>query len=511
MRLSPELREKLAEAAASVLPITLLVLALSVSLCPMEPGLLVLFGFGAAALVAGMGLFTLGAEMSMIPMGEGIGVQLSKSRRLWAALALCFVLGAVATLAEPDLQVLARQTPAIPSAVLILAVAAGVGLFLLLAQLRILLHIPLRRLLVCLYALVFGLAVLAPADFVPVSFDSGGVTTGPVTVPFLMAMGIGLSSLRSDKGSGQDSFGLIALCSIGPVLAVLLLGIFYRPGEAVYTPAPIPSLRDTRQAAAAFLARMPVYLREVGVSLLPIALLFAAFQLIFRRFRRRQLLRAGVGLVYVYVGLALFLAGVNVGFMPAGEYLGGQIAAGPRRWLLAPVGMVIGYFMVRAEPAVQVLNKQVEEVSNGSVSQAAMQRALSAGTAVSVGLAMLRILTGLPLLLFLAPGYALSLALSFAVPPIYTGIAFDSGGVASGPMTATFLLPFAMGACEALGGNVMADAFGVVAMVAMTPLISIQLLGLAGVLHERTLRLRLARARRHTEDVIVYFDQPGAA
>lgn len=511
MRLSPQLREKLAEAAASVLPITLLVLALSVSVSPMEPGLLVLFAFGAAALVAGMGLFTLGVEMSMIPMGEGVGVQLSKSRHLWAVLALCFVLGTVATLAEPDLQVLARQTPAIPSAVLILAVAAGVGLFLLLAQLRILLHIPLRMLLVGLYALVFGLAVLAPADFVPISFDSGGVTTGPVTVPFLMAMGIGLSSLRSDKGSGQDSFGLIALCSIGPVLAVLLLGIFYHPGEAVYSPAPIPDLRDTRQAAAAFLARLPLYLREVGISLLPILALFAGFQLFFRRFHPRQLLRIGVGLVYVYLGLALFLAGVNVGFMPAGEYLGGRIAGGAQRWLLAPIGMVIGYFLVRAEPAVQVLTKQVEEVSNGSISQAAMQRAMSAGVAVSVGLAMLRILTGLPLLVLLAPGYAFSLALSFAVPQIYTGIAFDSGGVASGPMTATFLLPFAMGACEALGGNVMADAFGVVAMVAMTPLVSIQLLGLASVLRERAARRRLDHARRHTEDIIVYFDQPDAA
>ncbi len=511
MYLNPELREKLAESMASVLPITALVLALSVSVCPMEPGLLVLFAFGAAALVAGMGLFTLGVEMSMIPMGEGVGVQLSKSRHLWAVLSLCFVLGMVATLAEPDLQVLARQTPAIPSMVLIVAVAAGVGLFLLLAQLRILLHIPLRRLLLCLYALVFGLALLAPADFVPVSFDAGGVTTGPVTVPFLMAMGIGLASLRSDKGSDQDSFGLIALCSVGPVLAVLLLGIFYHPDGAVYSPAPIPSLQDTRQAAAAFLVRLPAYLQEVGVSLLPILALFAGFQLGFRRFHRRQLLRIGVGLLYVYVGLALFLAGVNVGFMPAGEYLGGRIAVGPHRWLLAPVGMVIGYFLVRAEPAVQVLNKQVEEVSNGSITQAAMQRALSLGVAASVGLAMLRILTGLPLLALLGPGYALSLGLSFFVPPIYTGIAFDSGGVASGPMTATFLLPFAMGACEALGGNVMADAFGVVAMVAMTPLVSIQLLGLASVLRERAARLRLAHARRRAEDIIVYFDGPDAA
>lgn len=505
MHLNQLLKEKIRESLASVLPITVIVLVLSVTLCPLEPATLVLFLFGALMLIFGMGFFTLGVDMSMIPMGEGIGVQMSKSKRVGATLLLCFVLGVLITMAEPDLQVLAQQVPAIPNLVIVLTVAAGVGLFLVVAKLRILLHIPLPYLLMAFYALVFGLAIFAPNTFVPASFDSGGVTTGPITVPFIMAMGIGLASLRSDKDSSNDSFGLIALCSIGPILSMLLLGVFYQPGTAVYTPVQLAQMPTTQAVARAFTAGLPTYLREVATALLPIAALFLLFQLASRRFHRRQLLRICAGLVYTYVGLVLFLTGVNVGFMPAGQYLGASLARSQHKWMLVPIGMLIGYFIVRAEPAVQVLNKQVEELSNGSIPQSAMQLSLSVGVAASVGISMLRILTGIPIFWFLVPGYLLSLVLTFFVPHIFTGIAFDSGGVASGPMTATFLLPLAMGACEAMGGNILTDAFGIVAMVAMTPLVTIQLLGLSSQLAGRGRVVRLAGGQR-VEDVMVYYD-----
>ena len=356
------------------------------------------------------------------------------------------------------------------------------------------------------YILVFALSLFVPEDFIPAAFDSGGVTTGPITVPFIMALGVGMASVRSDKNATSDSFGLVALCSIGPILSVMILGICYTPDSAEYSSVSLADIATTRDAAQEFIQAIPHYVEEVAVAMVPICLMFLLFQLATRRFKRMQLLRIVSGLIYTYLGLVLFLTGVNVGFMPAGQLIGATVASGDQPWLLIPIGMVMGYFIVAAEPAVHVLIKQVEEVSMGSISQSAMRKGLSIGVAVSVGVAMLRVLTGVSIMWFLVPGYAFALALTFFVPQIFTGVAFDSGGVASGPMTATFLLPFAMGACQAVGGNFMTDAFGLVAMVAMTPLVTIQLLGLAGRVRKKlasdALRAELARA----EDSILYYD-----
>ena len=501
------LKEKVIESVVSVLPITAIVLLLSISIAPLSPAALILFLFGALLLVLGMGLFTMGVDMSMIPMGEGIGAQMSKAKRILIPLLACFVLGFLVTMAEPDLQVLAEQVPAIPNLVLLLTVSAGVGIFLVVAELRMLLKIPLSYTLLFFYSIIFILMIFTPDIFIPVSFDAGGVTTGPITVPFIMALGIGMASVRSDKNSSSDSFGLIALCSLGPILSVLLLGVFYQPDDAVYVPVQLTELSSTRAAAAEFARALPVYMREVAVALIPIACLFFLFQLIFRRFHKHQIGRILLGMVYTYLGLVLFLTGVNVGFMPAGEYIGSSLASGSHKWILVPIGIVIGYFIVRAEPAVQVLTRQVEEVSNRSISQSSIQKSLSVGVAVSVGIAMLRIVTGISILWFLIPGYVISLVLTFFVPQIYTGIAFDSGGVASGPMTATFLLPLAMGACEAVGGNILTDAFGIVAMVAMTPLLTIQVLGLVGKLRSRAEKKQMQIPLTDLVDGIVYFDE----
>ena len=505
MRINRHLMEKTRESMASVLPITAIVFLLSITIAPLDPGTLVLFLFGAILLVGGMGLFTLGVDMSMIPMGEGVGSTLSKSRHLIIPLTVYFLLGVLTTMAEPDLQVLSKQVPAINSTVLVVTVAVGVGLFLVAATIRIRRGVPLRRMLLVLYFAVFALAAAAPGNFIPVSFDSGGVTTGPITVPFIMSLGLGIASTRSDKNSASDSFGLISLCSIGPILCVLLLGIIYKPQEAASHLSVIPSIPTTAQAAQYFIQSFPTYLREVAMALLPVAGLFLVFQLLTRRFKRGQLIRIVTGLLYTYLGLVLFLCGVNVGFMPAGQLIGATIANGVK-WLLVPIGMLIGYYIVKAEPAVSVLTKQVEEISNGSISQRAMGLAMSIGVCVSVGLAMIRVLTGLNIFWLLIPGYAISLGLTFLVPSIFTGIAFDSGGVASGPMTATFLLPFAQGACHALGGNMMTDAFGIVAMVAMTPLVTIQVMGLSSIIHHKLARRRLRSRMELVEDMVLYFD-----
>ena len=478
-------KKPLHESLTSVLPVMLIVLLLCFTIAPVPNNAMVAFLIGGVMLIGGMGLFTLGSEMSMIPLGQAVGSEITRRRKVWIIAAVGFLIGMIITVAEPDLQVLANQVPAIENNVIIWSVAVGVGVFLVIALLRIVLGIQLRWLLIGFYVVVFVLAMFVSPDFWAVAFDSGGVTTGPMTVPFIMALGVGVCAVRSDKQAGGDSFGLVALCSIGPIITVLILGLLYQPDGSAYTAAVMPDAKDTVEMFDLYLSEIPHYMKETASALLPIGAFLVLFQLVTRRLKRREILHMVVGLLYVYIGLTLFLLGVNVGFMPVGSFLGGSIASHEYNWILIPIAMVIGYFIVQAEPAVHVLNKQVEEITAGSIPAHAMNLALSVGVAVSLGLAMIRVLTGISIMWFLIPGYAISLALSFVVPHIFTSVAFDSGGVASGPMTATFLLPFALGACDAVGGNLVTDAFGVVAMVAMTPLVTIQLLGLS---YQRKLR-----------------------
>ena len=479
LNLRKNLSEKWMEAVRAVLPIVCIVLLLSFSIAPISPSILLCFLMGAVLIIVGMMLFSAGAEISMTPMGERVGVAMTRTKKLGVVVVLSFLLGLIITISEPDLQVLAELVPSVPNMILILSVACGVGVFLVVAVLRMLFSIPLPPLLVGCYIVVFILSFFVPREFLAVAFDSGGVTTGPMTVPFIMAFGVGIAAIRSDRHAADDSFGLVALSSVGPILAVMILGMIYNPDRSPYVPTTIPEIGDSVELWKLFGEGLPRYIQEIAVSLLPIILFFLAAQVIVLRLDRRQLLRIGIGLVYTYVGLVLFLTGVNVGFMPAGNYLGQQIASFDYPIVLVPIAMVMGYFIVRAEPAVYVLNRQVEEITDGAISADAMGIGLSIGVSISLGLAMIRVLTGISILWFLIPGYAIALGISFFVPKIYTAIAFDSGGVASGPMTATFLLPLAQGACTALGGDIVTDAFGVVAMVAMTPLITIQVMGLA--------------------------------
>lgn len=479
------LLEKLKESLGAVLPIIGIVLVLCFSIAPIPNSVLMTFVVGAVLLIIGMMFFTLGAEMAMTPMGERIGTKLTNTRKISVVIVLCFILGFIITISEPDLQVLAEQVPSIPNYTLIIAVATGVGIFLVAAVLRMLFGIPLAHMLLILYPIIFILASIVPQDFLTVAFDSGGVTTGPMTVPFIMALGIGFSAVRSDKHAENDSFGLVALCSVGPILAVLLLGLLYHPGESGYEQTMIVKTDNSVEMWQLFQEGLPYYIKEMLISLLPIILFFFIFQIVSLHLHKKTLVKIIIGIIYTYIGLVLFLTGVNVGFMPAGNYLGQVIAGLSYPWIIVPIGMLIGYFIVKAEPAVYVLTEQVEELTSGAISAKAMGMSLSIGVAFSLGLAMVRVLTGISILWFLLPGYAVALGLTFFVPQIFTAIAFDSGGVASGPMTATFLLPFSMGACEALGGNVVTDAFGVVAMVAMTPLITIQILGLIYQIQEQ--------------------------
>ena len=477
--------EKLKEAAASVLPVSAIVAVLCLVLVPVDVGLMLSFLFGSALLILGMGMFTLGAEVSMTRIGNLIGARMTKSKKLWFILVVSLLLGIAITMAEPDLQVLAANVPALDKTALILTVSVGVGLFLVLCMVRILFRISLRRLLIICYALVFLGAFLSERGMLSVAFDSGGVTTGPMTVPFIMALGVGVASIRSDENAKSDSFGLVALCSIGPVLAVMLLGIIYRPDTAASAEIAVSRIETSVQLGADYLHALPHYIAEIAMALLPIFVFFLLFQVFALRLRKLPFVKILIGMAYTFLGLVLFLTGVNVGFSPLGYVLGDAIVEQGLSWLLVPLAMLMGWFIIDAEPAVYILNKQVEELTSGAISAKAMGMSLSIAVALANGLAMVRVLTGAPILYFVVPGYLIALALTFFVPPTFTAIAFDSGGVASGPLTATFMLPLAMGACTAAGGNVMTDAFGIVALVAMMPLITVQIMGGIYVLKSR--------------------------
>ena len=485
LKLRQILSEKWKEALQAVLPIIAIVLALSFTIAPLSPSVLLCFLMGAVLILVGMMFFTTGAETAMTPMGERIGTAMTKTKKLGVVITLSFLLGFIITVSEPDLQVLASQVPSVPNLILILSVACGVGVFLVVSLLRMLFSIALPPLLVGCYAVVFLLAFFVPPEFLAVAFDSGGVTTGPMTVPFIMALGVGVASIRSDENAKADSFGLVGLCSIGPIASVLLLGAIYKTQPAQAESETAAAITNTVALGRDYLHAFPEYLKEVTLALLPIVVFFLIFQVVSLRLRRLPFLRVMVGILYTYAGLVLFLTGVNVGFSPVGYALGAALTEGWKLWLLIPLAMLMGWFIINAEPAVHILNRQVEDLSAGAISAKAMGMSLSIAVSAAGGLAMLHVITGVSIMYFLVPGYFIALALSFFVPRTFTAIAFDSGGVASGPLTATFMLPFAMGACEALGGNVMTDAFGLVALVAMMPLITVQVMGAIYVIKSR--------------------------
>ena len=474
--MTEKLREKIRESLTSVLPITIIVMLLSFTCAPMEIGTLAMFLMGAVCLIVGLGLFQLGAEMAMTPLGQGIGNFPIGTKKLWLLVICVLAVGVVITVAEPDLTVLANQVTSIPSTLLIWTVAAGVGVFLALAVLRIYFTITLSTVLLVLYGIVLILSLVTPSSFVAIAFDAGGVTTGPMTVPFIMALGVGVASMRQEGSS--DSFGLIALCSVGPIIMVMILGILFNPSDASYSVAEVAEVTTTQEVAAQFVAAFPQYAEEVLESVKPVFFMLVAFQFITGYYRTREIWKICVGFLYTYAGLVLFLTGVNVGFAPVGNLLGSTIAGGSFAWLLVPIGALVGYYIVKAEPAVQVLNIQVEQITGGMVNRRMMNLAMSIAVSCAVALAMLRVLAGFSIYWLVLPGYIITLLLTRLVPPVFVGIAFDSGGVASGPMTSTFLLPVAMGACIAIGGNVVTDAFGVVALVALAPTIAIQIMGL---------------------------------
>ncbi len=492
-----ELRSKIWEALISTLPITVIVYIMA--LLPwfnISGSELVDFSVSAVLLILGIGLFNMGADLAMTPMGSHVGAGLSRQKKLLLLLTVCFVLGMLITIAEPDLKVLANQVGSVMNGdLLIWTVGIGVGAFLMIAIMRIVFKRTLGSILMLFYMLLFALSLIlleqGKAALLPMAFDSGGVTTGPITVPFIMALCVGISGVLGDRKSQENSFGMVALCSIGPILAVLLLGVFSK-NELQYAYS---------TGHHSFFEIVLGQAKGVGIALGLIVVFFFICQLIFLQLPKRQLLRIGVGVLFTYLGLVLFLTAVEVGFNPIGYKLGQELAK-LNKWLLIPLGTCVGVLVVLAEPAIHVLNSQVQEVTGGYVTKKSMLLGLCIGVGAAIGLSMTRIIFDFSLIYYIIPGYFISLALSLFVPRVYTAIAFDSGGVASGPLTSGFILPFAVGACMGVQGAdaVLRDAFGVVALVAMAPLITIQLLGFKAIVSNKVKERRAMKRILDADD-----------
>lgn len=471
--------EKLKESIFSVLPIVALILVIQLfGFISLDVKEIVLLLLTSVTIIFGICFFNVGAEISIAQMGEQVGSGLTKKNRLGLLVVICFLLGFLITVAEPDLQVLATQvSDVINGSELILMIGLGVGLFLAIGIIKMITKKDLGQILMFFYFLAFALASIViengNSSLLPLAFDSGGVTTGPITVPFLMALGVGVAQGFGGKESQANSFGMVALGSIGPILMMLLLFVFAK-GDINYSNE--ISLDFTNMANHVFSELGHVSI-DVLTSLAMLVGFFVIFNYMFLKLPTIKLIKMGIGIIYTFIGLVLFLTSAEIGFMPLGYIIGSQLAA--NKFVLVAAGFLIGFLVILAEPAVKILVHQVEDITDGYVSRKSMFISLCIGVGIAIALSLTRVIFDFSLLYIIVPGYLLSLGLSFFVPKIYTAIAFDSGGVASGPLTSSFILSLLIGACITLQGTdkIMSLAFGVISLVAMTPLITIQLLG----------------------------------
>ena len=469
---------KFKEALFSVLPFTVVIIILNFALPGQMTGVeFFSFSLGAAFLIVGMALYSLGSDTALAPIGETIGNRITSTKRVGFILLVGFIIGVIVTIAEPDLMVLGSQLGDMKW-LIIVTISLGIGVFLVIALTRIFRQIKTNLLLIALYGTVLLISLFVDPKYLALSFDSGGVTTGPITVPFIMALGVGVAGVFGGKEQKDNSFGVVAICSVGPVFLMLLMCLIYKPD--ITTGADVARLNDFSDFIPFFFSRLGIAAKDVFIAVIPITAFFLIFNFIFLKLPKHRFIRILIGIAYTYVGLTLFLTGVNTGFMSTGLSLGSRLASLENKTILIIVVAAVGALMVLAEPAVHVLSKQVENISDGSIKSVNILVVLCVSMMLAVGLSMIRIVTQIPVWVMLLPGYLIAIALSFFVPKIYTAIAFDSGGVASGPMTTTFMLPLAIGAATAVSGeaSVLTDAYGLIALIALTPLITLQIMGL---------------------------------
>lgn len=467
-----QLKENFISSFQTIGPVVLVVLVLSLFI-PMEFKFLVSFVISSGLLIIGSALFTLGADLSMVSIGNKIGQDLVKSKNIWFIMLISFIIGTVITIAEPDLLVLAEQVTSVPKFFLITIISLGVGWCLLLSSARSIFGWDLNKILIIGFLVIFILLPFVNPDFIPIAFDSGGVTTGTISIPFIITLGIGLASSRVDNKAKEDSFGLVSLASTGPIIMVLLLGLFYKGSETRIFDNSI----YTNFSFSNYLTEFSYCLFDVIIAIIPILIVFSIYNFFKNNTTKNELKKIMFGVLVTIIGLTVFLVAANVGFMNMGYHIGKYIGSSSFKYLLIPIIMVLSYFIAIAEPAVVILIDQVEEFTEGGISKKVLKIALALGVSIASGLSIWRVFSGVSFLYFACVGYGIALVLTLFIPKIFTSIAFDAGGATGGSLTTTFLLPIVVGACFAVGGNVFTDAFGIASMVSLVPIITIEMVG----------------------------------
>ncbi len=477
------LAAKLKEVLYAVIPITVMVLILNFTLAPLDSMLLIRFIIGAIVIIVGLSIFLFGVDIGITPIGQTMGKGIAKSNKILIVIGAGLLLGFFISIAEPDLHILAGQVDLVTSGLIsktsiVIVVSIGIGALIALGLARIVYNVPLYKILSILYFIILVLALFTSPEFLAISFDASGATTGALTVPFILALALGVSTLKKDsKASEKDSFGLVAIASTGAIIAVMIMNIIMKTDKI--SGSLEPHDEGSLSIFGPFFHEIPIIAQEIIMALVPMLVIFLVFQKISFKMSRKAVRKILVGIFFTFVGLVLFLVGVNAGFMQVGTSIGYSIASLDNKAYVVIIAFVLGIVTILAEPAVHVLTHQIEDVTSGYVRRKVVMFSLCIGVGLAVALSMVRILIPeLQLWHYLLPGYLIAIAMTYFVPKLFVGIAFDSGGVASGPMTATFILAFVQGAAEAIdGANVLIDGFGMIAMVALTPLITLQIVG----------------------------------
>lgn len=475
--------EKFKEAFSSILPITIIVIILNFTLTPLGIPLIIRFIIGAILIIIGLSVFLIGVDIAITPLGSQVGATLAKSNKMWIVVVGGLIVGFFISIAEPGLIILADQVDIVTSGQIsslsiLSIVSIGLALMLAMGFVRIVTNTPLYKVLTVLYILVFILALFTPIEFLTIAFDASGATTGILAVPFILALALGVSTMKKDsKASEMDSFGLVAIASVGAIMSVMILSIF--SGTRDFTAKLEFNISESKSILEPFIENIPTLFKEGFLTILPLLIIFLFFQKVYFKMSSRNVAKMVKGFIYAFIGLFLFLVGVNTGFMDVGGIIGYTLASYDNKSYIVVIAFILGFVTILAEPAVYVLTHQIENVTSGYVKRKAILLALSIGVGAAVALSMIRIIVpGIQLWHYLLPGYIISLSMMYFIPKLFVGIAFDAGGVATGPMTTTFILAFTQGAAEAIeGANILTDGFGMIATVAMTPIITLQILG----------------------------------
>lgn len=457
---------------------------------------------GYLCVIFGQAFFLVGLDMSILPIGEMVGESLIQFKKMTYMIFFGILFGLLATVAEPALSVLARQAHMIIGAVsetaFVWVMSAGVGVFVGFSLFRIIRNLNLKLVFAILYAAIFLMVIFVPEEFVALAFDGSGATTGDVSVPFILALGLGVSATMSKQKTNDNTFGIIGIASVGPILALFLYGIILR---AVCGGAIPPAGAYEPGAAEKFLEIVVSNMRGVALALFPVVLVFLPFQFFLIRLPRREFIKILLGTIPVYLGLLIFLSGIDFGFAFAGQYIGQVFMDAARpgwfKWLLLFIGFVLGAAITLSEPAVTVLGEQLEEITNGHIKKLTIRVTLAIGIGVASVLSIIKILTQINILWFLVPLYAAALLMMRFTSPLFVGLAFDSGGVTGGALTSAFLTPLTLGVAQAVAAaegvnaqSILTNGFGIIAFISVVPLIAVQTLGIV-----YDLRFRKAQQR----------------